>query len=322
MGNNIQATGNNSVVLGNNSDGSMDNVVSVGAKNKERKIVHVADGEIAEGSTDAVNGGQLYQVEQDFINAQNIDIDKWTDKLATGSISNGDGGLVTGGQVYNAFSNMSNAITELIGPDASETQIRIGGGSSYDGVDTINVAKSNGEGRVITGVITDVSDATSAANVGYVNAIGQSLADATNSALNRMDTKVNKVGANSAAMASLEAPPMDGDEKWAFSAAVGHYEGETAGAVGAFYRPQDNVTVNVRGSFGNDENMIGAGVGIALQRGNTPSVSKAQLVRTINAQANKITEMEKKHNAEMAEMKAQMAKMAEAMEEMRNDKAS
>ena len=103
---------------------------------------------------------------------------------------------------------------------------------------------------------------------------------------------MGKVGANAAAMASLATPPMDGDEKWAFSAAVGHYDGKTAGAIGAFYRPQDNVIVNVRGAVGNGEDMVGAGVGISLERGNTPHVSKAQLVRTINAQNERIVKLE------------------------------
>jgi autotransporter adhesin len=57
LGNNIKSvTGKNSVVLGSGSDGSMDNVVSVGAKGSERRIVNVATGT---GDTDAVNVAQL-----------------------------------------------------------------------------------------------------------------------------------------------------------------------------------------------------------------------------------------------------------------------
>ncbi|SAL51245.1 YadA domain-containing protein [Caballeronia udeis] len=44
------------MILGNGSDGSQDNVVSVGAKGKERKIVNVAAGTT---TTDAVNLGQM-----------------------------------------------------------------------------------------------------------------------------------------------------------------------------------------------------------------------------------------------------------------------
>ena len=55
-------TANNSVILGNGSTAEEDNVVSVGTEGKERKIIHVADGTIAEGSKDAVNGGQVYKL--------------------------------------------------------------------------------------------------------------------------------------------------------------------------------------------------------------------------------------------------------------------
>ena len=56
LGSNVTARGKNSVVLGANSDGSLDNVVSVGDVGSERRIVHVAPGVSA---TDAVNMSQL-----------------------------------------------------------------------------------------------------------------------------------------------------------------------------------------------------------------------------------------------------------------------
>ena len=327
LGNNVtNASGSNSVVLGNGSDGSMDNVVSVGSEGAERKIVHVANGDVSANSKDAVNGGQLYQVQKDFEIAKNIDVSKWAEKLGTGEIANGDSNLVTGGTVYNAIKGLDTAGGTVV-PDMVNNEIHIGGNTMYDAVDVINVSKSDGGTRVITGIATNPQDPTSAANVGYVNAISQNIVNGMNNEIRKIDDKFSKAGASAAAMASLEAPPMDGDEKWAFSAAVGHYDGETAGAVGAFYRPQDNVIINIRGAVGNGEDMIGAGVGVALQRGNTPSVSKAQLVRTINAQSNKMQEMEAKHNAEIAEMKANYnaeiaemkAQMAELAKQVKNN---
>ena len=87
VGNEIRTALKNSVILGNKSDGSTtatasaksqelngethtfagtpseeNGVVSVGAKDKERQIKHVAPGEISEVSTDAVNGSQLYSL--------------------------------------------------------------------------------------------------------------------------------------------------------------------------------------------------------------------------------------------------------------------
>ena len=54
----------NSVALGNGSVADKANTVSVGSKGNERTITNVAPGRVEKGSTDAVNGGQLYDVAQ------------------------------------------------------------------------------------------------------------------------------------------------------------------------------------------------------------------------------------------------------------------
>ncbi|KOR11600.1 YadA family autotransporter adhesin, partial [Burkholderia cenocepacia] len=60
LGSGARVTGNGSVAIGYNSVANQNNVVSVGDVGRERKIVNVADGDVAFQSTDAVNGGQLY----------------------------------------------------------------------------------------------------------------------------------------------------------------------------------------------------------------------------------------------------------------------
>jgi trimeric autotransporter adhesin len=62
LGNGAIASGFNSVALGANSIASVDNTVSVGAVGIERRIVNVAAGSFSAGSTDAINGGQLYNI--------------------------------------------------------------------------------------------------------------------------------------------------------------------------------------------------------------------------------------------------------------------
>ena len=73
--------------------------------------------------------------------------------------------------------------------------------------------------------------------------------------VNKLDSRVDKVGANAAALANLHPLEFDADSKWNIAAAVGGYKGETATAIGAFYRPNENVMVNVSSSFGTGENM-------------------------------------------------------------------
>ena len=81
---------------------------------------------------------------------------------------------------------------------------------------------------------------------------------------NDLEGKVNKVGANAAAMANLHPMEFDPDSKWNIAAAIGNYGSETAAALGAFYRPNDDVMVNISTAFGTGENMVGGGVSVRL----------------------------------------------------------
>lgn len=81
---------------------------------------------------------------------------------------------------------------------------------------------------------------------------------------NDFEGKVNKVGANAAAMANLHPMEFDPDSKWNIAAAIGNYGSETAAALGAFYRPNDDVMVNLSTAFGTGENMVGGGVSVRL----------------------------------------------------------
>lgn len=85
--------------------------------------------------------------------------------------------------------------------------------------------------------------------------------------VNKLDSRVDKVGANAAALANLHPLEFDADSKWNIAAAVGGYKGETATAIGAFYRPNENVMVNVSSSFGTGENMYGGGISLRIGQG-------------------------------------------------------
>ena len=84
---------------------------------------------------------------------------------------------------------------------------------------------------------------------------------------NDLEGKVNKVGANAAAMANLHPMEFDPDSKWNVAAAIGNYGSESAAALGAFYRPNDDVMVNLSTTFGTGENMVGGGVSVRLGKG-------------------------------------------------------
>jgi len=64
LGNSSSASGLNSVALGFGSVATQANTVSMGDVGSERRIVNVDAGTLAAGSTDAVNGGQLFNTNQ------------------------------------------------------------------------------------------------------------------------------------------------------------------------------------------------------------------------------------------------------------------
>lgn len=101
------------------------------------------------------------------------------------------------------------------------------------------------------GQITDVETAIKT----NANGIAQNKAD-----IQRLDGRVNKVGANAAALAALHPLDYDASDKWSVAAGVGNYGDANAMAIGAFYRPNEDVMLNMAGSFGSGENMVNAGI--------------------------------------------------------------
>ena len=176
---------------------------SSGIDMNSQKITNLADGEIAEGSTDAVNGGQLYNTNQAVIaNAENI------------------------------------------------------------------------------------------------NSLSHSL--------NKLDSRINRVGAGAAALAALHPLDFDPDNKWDFAAGYGNYAGANAVAIGTYYRPNENTMFSIGGSFGGGENMINAGVSFKLGSGGSGiTTSKTVMAKKIKEQ----DELLKAQDAKMKEQDEKIAKL-------------
>ena len=239
------------------------------------------------------------------IDASNIETDKWADKLGSGTIVDGDKNLVNGDTVYDAIKNMGGGLVMSDGKT-----ITVG---KDDGATVIDVSKHNGDGntenRVITGVATDANDMSSAANVGYVNqSVGQ-LANDFNRGLSELDSQMKKGVAGAAALAALNPLDYDPENKLNFAAGVGSYKGESATALGMFYRPNENVMFSLGGAFGNGENMWNAGITFNLDKPSA-STSKAAMARAIKTMAAENDALE----AKTAEQDAKITLLTEQVE--------
>ena len=101
-----------------------------------------------------------------------------------------------------------------------------------------------------------------------------------NTRLNRTDLRINRVGASAAALASLKPAQLGEDDKFALSLGVGSYKNAQAMAMGAVFKPAENVLLNVAGSFSGSEKIIGAGVSWKFGKKSKPAVSTQSAVNS------------------------------------------
>ena len=113
------------------------------------------------------------------------------------------------------------------------------------------------------------------------DAVNVSQLNATNGVVNKLGSRVNKVGAGAAALAALHPLDFDPDDKWDVAAGYGHYKNADAAAIGAFYQPNEDTMLSIGGSFGGGENMVNAGVSVKLGQGNHVSTSRVAMAKEI-----------------------------------------
>ena len=136
------------------------------------------------------------------------------------------------------------------------------------------------------------------ANAENINSLSHSL--------NKLDSRINRVGAGAAALAALHPLDFDPDNKWDFAAGYGNYAGANAVAIGTYYRPNENTMFSIGGSFGGGENMINAGVSFKLGSGSSGiTTSKTVMAKKIKEQ----DELLKAQDAKMKEQDEKIAKL-------------
>ena len=76
-----------------------------------------------------------------------------------------------------------------------------------------------------------------------------------------MNDRVDKVGAGAAALAGLHPLEFNPQDKFSAAASLGSYKGDSAAAIGAFYRPNADTMFSVASTLG-DETMFNVGVSL------------------------------------------------------------
>ena len=117
--------------------------------------------------------------------------------------------------------------------------------------------------------------------------------------LSKIDKRVDKSVAGAAALAALHPLDFDPDAKWDFAAGYGHYRSGDAAAIGAFYRPNEDVQLSVGSTVGGDETVFNAGLSVKVGAHSGVSRSRVAIGKEVlalkktvaeqNAQIQKLT---------------------------------
>lgn len=245
--------------------------------------------------------------------ASNIDAAAYTNKLNTGKVEDGNKGLVSGGAVWNAIKDVKNS--------TGAGWVKVNGDTvaiaSDAGATKVSVAGKNGD-RVLTGVKTDEKDASSAANVGYVNSTAISLTDSMNAMNSKLSDDIKNAGAVGAALAGLHHLDYDPDNKLDVAVAAGNYRGKSATAMGLFYQPNEMMMVSAGATIGADDNAYNVGLSFKVGKGQTGlTTSKAAMSQEIKELKAAKKESDQKMAAQDEEIRALKEQVAMLVKEMK-----
>lgn len=291
-GSNGAKSADNFVVGVGNTGTNVQHLTAIGSKNTvsdakntvivgDNRTVTGANNAVIIGSSDAATTTTVHDV---------VAIGHNTDVSTEGGVALGSGSkaIVAAGAV--GYDILTNAPSTNTSATWKSTASAVSVGDAGNNVT-----------RQITSVAAGTND-TDAVNVAQLkqlrNNIGGDITN-INGTVSRLDKRVNKAVAGSAALAALHPLDFDPDAKWDFAAGYGHYHNGNAAALGAFYRPNEDVQLSVGSTVGNGETVVNAGLSVKVGAHSNVSRSRVaigkevlELKKTValqNAQIQKLT---------------------------------
>ena len=123
-----------------------------------------------------------------------------------------------------------------------------------------------------------------------------------------LKTDINKVGARSAALAGLHPLDFDPANKLNFAVASGSFKGENSVALGAFYRPNENIMFSAASTMGDSNNAYTFGLSFKIGRSSaktkTTSPDAEELYKVVGQLQDQLAAQQK----EIEQLKADKAK--------------
>ena len=187
---------------------------------------------------DAIQPELNKKANTDASNLTGTDVSKWQEKLGTGTVAAGNTGLVTGDTVYNVVRNSAGNPLAV----------------AYDSIAKDHISLNGQNGTIISNVRNgQVAE-------GSMDAVNGGQLFETNSRINQLGGEVKHVGAISAALAGLHPQEYDEHYKLSLAAARGAYDGASAFALGAFYRPNSDLMFNAASTISSGKKAYTVGV--------------------------------------------------------------
>ena len=289
-----EATGTDAIALGSDAKAAGENAIAFGT------------GSVVTG-TDSIAVGMGHQISGNnsgaFGDPSYIDADN--------SYAIGNNNKISGEKTF------------VLGNDVETSAKRavvLGDGSTATEDNVVSVGSKDNPRKIVN--VAKGENDTDAVNVAQLKETVSGTVAGVNQALSDLDSRVNKVGAGAAALAALHPGTYNPEDKMSFAVGYGHYKNANAGAFGAFFRPNEDVTVSVGSTFGNGNPMMNAGVSFKLgQRGKRLAPSDAGAVQRLmmeNASQAKQIEALAHDNAKLKadneKMQAQIAMILEKMQ--------
>lgn len=246
----------------------------------------------------SVNTSSLGIEKTEVTAGENVTVTSKKDGNKTTYTINAKDTVVTGGTAsYAADGKGTATLTNNDGSTATITGLRdlYTSSAALDG-NTLNFTRNDGSTYSVSGIAST-----------------KDIWNITNK-VDKLGTRVNKVGAGAAALAALHPLDFDPHDKWDISAGFGNYRNASAAAVGLFYRPNERTMMSLGWTMGDDRNMLNAGISVKLGRGDVytrySKVEMANQIKDLKEKNDKMQAENKEMRSELDELKAQVAALA------------
>ena len=222
---------------------------------------------VKEGTNIAVTEGTNTDGGKEYTVALNKNLTGLESATFTKTVKNGDKEETTS----TVINDLGTTVTDK---DGHKTETTANGITVTAGEKVVSLTKDglNNGNQVISGVADGVKP-DDAANMRQLSLIGNKIGS--------LDTRLDAVGAGSAALAGLHPLDFDPDDKLDIAVGYGNYKGANAAALGTFYRPNESTMISVGGSFGGGQSMISAGMSLRWGQGNNVSRGRVAMAKEI-----------------------------------------